>query len=130
MVKDAESHADEDKKRREVVEAKNQCEALVHSSEKALAEYGDKVGADDKAAIETAIADLKTALEGNDKAEIEEKSQALATVSMKLGEAMYADSQAEADASDMDEPAEPTQDDDVVDADFEDVDDEDQKKAS
>lgn len=131
MVKDAESHADEDKKRREVVEAKNQGEALVHSSEKALADYGDKVGDDDKAAIEGAIADLKTALEGDDKAAIEEKAQALATASMKLGEAMYADAQAEGDeAPDMDDQAEPVQDDDVVDADFEDVDDEDQKKAS
>ncbi len=131
MVKDAESHADEDKKRREVVEAKNQGEALVHSSEKALADYGDKVGDDDKAAIEGAIADLKTALEGDDKAAIEEKAQALATASMKLGEAMYADAQAEGEeAPDMDDEAEPVQDDDVVDADFEDVDDEDQKKAS
>jgi molecular chaperone DnaK len=132
MVKDAESHADEDKKRREVVEAKNQGEALVHSSEKALADYGDKVGDDDKAAIEGAIADLKTALEGDDKAAIEEKAQALATASMKLGEAMYADAQAEGDeAPDLDDDqAEAVQDDDVVDADFEDVDDEDQKKAS
>ncbi|WP_375572248.1 molecular chaperone DnaK [Ahrensia marina] len=131
MVKDAESHADEDKKRREVVEAKNQGEALVHSSEKALSDYGDKVGDEDKAAIEGAIAELKTALEGDDKAAIEEKSQALATASMKLGEAMYADSQAEGEPEmDMDDGAEPVQDDDVVDADFEDVDDEDQKKAS
>jgi molecular chaperone DnaK len=131
MVKDAESHADEDKKRREVVEAKNQGEALVHSSEKALSDYGDKVGDEDKAAIEGAIAELKTALEGDDKAAIEEKSQALATASMKLGEAMYADSQAEGEPEmDMDDSAEPVQDDDVVDADFEDVDDEDQKKAS
>ncbi|MFN3227630.1 MAG: molecular chaperone DnaK [Hyphomicrobiales bacterium] len=132
MVKDAESHADEDKKRREVVEAKNQGEALVHSSEKALADYGDRVGDDDKAAIEGAIADLKTALEGDDKAAIEEKAQALATASMKLGEAMYADAQAEGDeAPDLDDDqAEAVQDDDVVDADFEDVDDEDQKKAS
>ncbi len=130
MVQDAESHAEDDKKRRELVEARNQGEALVHSSEKALADYGDKVGGDDKGAIEAAIADLKTALEGEDKAEIEEKSQALATASMKLGEAMYADSQAEGADMDMDDAAEPVQDDDVVDADFEDVDDDDQKKAS
>ncbi|MFN3170621.1 MAG: molecular chaperone DnaK [Hyphomicrobiales bacterium] len=131
MVKDAESHADEDKKKREVVEAKNQGEALVHSSEKSLADYGDKVGDEDKAAIEGAIAELKTALEGDDKVAIEEKAQALATASMKLGEAMYADSDAEGEPEmDMDDSAEPAQDDDVVDADFEDVDDEDQKKAS
>jgi molecular chaperone DnaK len=133
MVKDAESHAEDDKVKRELVEAKNQGEALVHSSEKALSDYGDKVGDDDKATIEGAIAELKTALEGDDKAAIEEKSTALATASMKLGEAMYAENQAEADAAadpDFGADAEPTQDDDVVDAEFEDVDDDDQKKAS
>ena len=132
MVKDAESHAEDDKVRRELVEAKNQGEALVHSSEKAVEDYGDKVSDEDKATIEAAIADLKTALEGEDKAAIDEKSTALATASMKLGEAMYAASQAEEDsAADMDDDAaEPIQDDDVVDADFEDVDDDDQKKAS
>ncbi|MBV6658618.1 MAG: molecular chaperone DnaK [Devosiaceae bacterium] len=133
MVKDAESHAEDDKKRRELVEAKNQGEALVHSSEKALADYGDKVGDDDKAAIEGAIAELKTALEGEDKGVIDEKAQALATASMKLGEAMYADSQAEGSddtySPDGDD-AEPVQDDDVVDAEFEDVDDDEQKRAS
>ena len=131
MVKDAESHAEEDKKRREVVEAKNQGEALVHSSEKALEDYGDKVGEDDKKAIEDAIADLKTALEGDDKDAIDEKAQALATASMKLGEAMYAASQAEEEATaEADAAADAAQDDDVVDAEFEDVDDDDQKKAS
>ncbi|MEM1285652.1 MAG: molecular chaperone DnaK [Pseudomonadota bacterium] len=131
MVQDAESHAEEDKKRREVVEAKNQGEALVHSSEKALEDYGDKVGEDDKSAIEAAIADLKTALEGDDKEAIDEKSQALATASMKLGEAMYAASQAEEEAAaSADAAADAAHDDDVVDAEFEDVDDDDQKKAS
>ncbi len=131
MVKDAESHADEDKKKREVVEAKNQGEALVHSTEKAVAEYGDKVSDDDKATIEAAIADMKAALEGDDKEAIDEKAQALATASMKLGEAMYADaSDGEEEPLDMGDDAEATQDDDVVDADFEDVDDDDQKKAS
>ena len=131
MVKDAESHAEEDKKRREVVEAKNQGEALVHSSEKALEDYGDKVGEDDKKAIEDAIADLKTALEGDDKDAIDEKAQALATASMKLGEAMYAASQAEEEATaEADAAADAAHDDDVVDAEFEDVDDDDQKKAS
>jgi molecular chaperone DnaK len=131
MVKDAESHADEDKKKREVVEAKNQGEALVHSTEKAVAEYGDKVSDDDKATIEAAIADMKAALEGDDKEAIDEKAQALATASMKLGEAMYADaSDGEEEPLDMGDDAEARQDDDVVDADFEDVDDDDQKKAS
>ncbi|MFK7791381.1 MAG: molecular chaperone DnaK [Devosiaceae bacterium] len=131
MVQDAESHAAEDKTKRELVEAKNQGEALVHSSEKAVADYGDKVSDDDKATIEAAIADLRTALEGEDKSAIEEKAQALATASMKLGEAMYADaSDGEEEPLDMGDEAEATQDDDVVDADFEDVDDDDQKKAS
>ncbi|GAB5509610.1 MAG: molecular chaperone DnaK [Hyphomicrobiales bacterium] len=133
MVKDAESHAEDDKVKRELVEAKNQGEALVHSSEKAVIDYGEKVSDEDKATIEGAIAELKTALEGDDKAAIEEKSTALATASMKLGEAMYAENQAEADAAadaDFADDGEPAQDDDVVDAEFEDVDDDDQKKAS
>ncbi|MEM6711693.1 MAG: molecular chaperone DnaK [Pseudomonadota bacterium] len=132
MVKDAESHAEDDKKRRELVEAKNQGEALVHSSEKAVEDYGDKVGDDDKAEIEAAIADLKTALEGEDKEAIDEKAQALATASMKLGEAMYAESQAEEEAAASADAAADAaaEDDDVVDADFEDVEDDDQKKAS
>ncbi|MGH6922718.1 MAG: Hsp70 family protein, partial [Propylenella sp.] len=98
MVKDAEAHAEEDKKRRELVEARNQAEALIHSTEKAMAEHGDKVGAEEKSAIETAIADLKGARESEDVADIRAKSQALAQASMKLGEAMYKASQAEAAA--------------------------------
>ena len=127
MVKDAESHAEEDKKRRELVEARNGAEALVHSTEKALEENGDKVDAETKAAIETAIADLKTALEGDDPEAIKAKSEELAQASMKLGEAMYAASQAEqanadaaADAAAEDRAADG---DDVVDADFTEVDD-------
>ncbi|MEX0298528.1 MAG: molecular chaperone DnaK, partial [Kordiimonas sp.] len=86
MVKDAEANADADKKRKEAVEAKNQGEALVHSAEKNLEEHGDKVGEDDKKAIETAIAELKTALEGDDAEVITAKTQALTEASMKLGE--------------------------------------------
>ncbi len=138
MVKDAESHAEEDKKKRELVEAKNQGEALVHSTEKSMAEVGDKLEEADKTAIEEAVAALKTALEGEDKDDIDAKLQALAQASMKLGEAVYAQSQAEAA-----EAAEADGDDngggdadageDVVDADFEDIsddDDEDQKKSA
>jgi molecular chaperone DnaK len=134
MVKEAEANADADKARREAVEAKNAGEAMVHSAEKSLAEHGDKVGEDDKAAIEAAIADLKTALEGDDKAEIEAKSQALAQASMKLGEAMYAAAQAEAENAGEADDEDGGADEDVVDADFEEVADEDvdddQKKSA
>ncbi len=125
MVKDAEAHAAEDKKRRAVVEAKNQGEALVHSTEKSLADYGSKISAADRSAIETAIADVKTALEGEDAEVIQQKVGALAQVSMKLGEAMYAASQTEG-AEGADATAEK---DDVVDADFEEVDDDKKKSA-
>ena len=112
-------NAEADKKKREAVEAKNQAESLIHSTEKSLKEYGDKVSAEDKTAIETAIADLKGVLEGEDAEAIKEKTNALAEASMKLGEAMYKASQAEAEAKAEggDKPA----DDDVVDADFEEV---------
>src|SRR6478752_7237510 len=89
MVKDAESHAEEDKKRKAAVEAKNHAEALVHSTEKALSEHGSKVGDAERTAIENAIADLKEALKGDDSAAIQAKTNTLAQASMKLGEAMY-----------------------------------------
>ena len=89
MVKDAEAHAEEDKKRKAEVEAKNQAEALVHATEKALAEHGAKVGETERRAIENAMADLKEALKGNDAEAITAKTNALAQASMKLGEAMY-----------------------------------------
>jgi len=127
MVKEAESHAEEDKKRREVVEARNQAESLVHSTEKSLADYGDKVSAEDKSSIESALAELKTALEGDDAEAINEKTNALAQVSMKLGEAMYQASQADAEAA-ADAGAEGEAGDDVVDADFEEVEDDDQDR--
>jgi molecular chaperone DnaK len=89
MVKDAESHAEEDKKRKAQVEAKNHAEALLHSTEKALAEHGSKVGEGERKAIENGIADLKEALKGDDADAIQAKTNALAQASMKLGEAMY-----------------------------------------
>jgi molecular chaperone DnaK len=89
MVKDAEEHASEDKKRRELVEVKNQADGLVHSTEKTLSDLGDKVPAAEKAGIEAAMADLKKAAEGDDVDEIKKRLEALAQVSMKLGEAMY-----------------------------------------
>ncbi|MGA2088540.1 MAG: molecular chaperone DnaK [Stellaceae bacterium] len=89
MVKDAEAHAEEDKKRREQVEAKNQAEALIHASEKTLKDSGDKIPADAKQAIETAIAELKGVIGGGDLGQIRSKTEALAQASMKAGEALY-----------------------------------------
>ncbi|NGO51251.1 molecular chaperone DnaK [Allomesorhizobium camelthorni] len=129
MVKDAEVNAESDKKRRALVEARNQAEALVHSSEKSLKEYGDKVSEADRTAISDAIAALKTAAEGDDVAEIEAKSQSLAEVSMKLGQAMYEASQKE--AAEADAAADAAKDGaDVVDADFEEINEDDDKKKS
>ncbi|MCB1495348.1 MAG: Hsp70 family protein, partial [Bauldia sp.] len=131
MVKDAEAHADEDKKRRALIEAKNHGEALVHSTEKTLADYGDKVAEADKSAIEAAVAELKTAIEGEDVADIEAKTNALAQASMKLGEAMYQAGQAEGDGDGEATGAETSgTNDDVVDADFEEVSDDDQQKSA
>ena len=122
MVKDAEAHADEDKKRKAGVEAKNHGEALVHSTEKALAEHGSKVSDGDRSAIEDAIADLKEALKGDDPEAITAKTNALATASMKLGEAIYQQQQGGDGApSGVDEGEK--HDDDVVDAEFTEVDD-------
>ena len=124
MVKEAESNKAEDEKRKAVVEAKNQAEAVVHSTEKALAEHGDKVSAEDKGAIETALADLKSALEGEDAEAISTKTQTLIQASMKLGEAMYAAQQGASGEAQPDGAG-----DDVVDAEFEEVDDDDKKSA-
>ena len=128
MVKDAEANAEADKRKREAVEAKNQAESLIHSTEKSVADYGDKVPAEDKAAIEAAIVDLKSVLEGDDAEAIKEKTGKLAEVSMKLGEAMYKASQEEAEAK-ANGTAE-DEDDDVVDADFEEVKDDDDKRSA
>ena len=128
MVKDAEANAEADKQRRALVEARNQAEALVHSAEKSLKDYGDKVSEADRTAIADAIAALKTANEGDDAADIEAKSQALTEASMKLGQAMYEASQKE--AAEADAKADAAKDSDVVDADFEEIDDKDDKKKS
>ncbi|MDF1600844.1 molecular chaperone DnaK [Mesorhizobium sp. YIM 152430] len=129
MVKDAEANADTDKKRRAAVEAKNQAESLLHSSEKSLKDYGDKVSAEDRKAIEDAIADLRSATEGDDAEAITAKTNHLAEVSMKLGQAMYEASQAEAAEADAKADAQKSGE-DVVDADFEEIDDNDDKKKS
>ncbi|KQP09730.1 Fe-S protein assembly chaperone HscA [Methylobacterium sp. Leaf99] len=126
MVKDAEANAEADKKRRELVEVKNQGESLVHATEKSVKEYGDKVSADDKAAIETAITALRTALDGEDVETIKARTTDVMQVSMKLGEAMYAANQAGEAGTEA--PAGEAKKDDVIDADFQEVDDKDQKK--
>jgi molecular chaperone DnaK len=123
MVKDAEANAAEDKKRREAVDAKNHADALVHSTEKALAEHGSKIAETERRAIEDAVSDLKEALKGEDAEAIKAKTNTLAQASMKLGEAMYKQ-QAESDA------AKDAAKDDVVDAEFTEVDDDKNNKKS
>ena len=132
MVKDAESHAEEDAKRKEMVEARNHAEALIHSTEKTLEEHGDKIAEADKSTIEMAISDLKEALEGDDAEAITAKTQALTEAAMKLGEAMYAAQQQDAEADAAADAAADAREtpDDVVDADFEEVSDDDDTKKS
>ncbi|MEF3065803.1 molecular chaperone DnaK [Pandoraea apista] len=122
MVKDAELNAEEDKKARELADARNQGDALVHSTRKALTEYGDKIEASEKASIEAAITALEGALRGSDKADIDAKVEALGTASQKLGEKMYADMQAQAGAAGAAgaEQSKP-HDDNVVDAEVKEV---------
>jgi molecular chaperone DnaK len=133
MVKDAEAHAEEDKKRKAEVEAKNHAEALVHSTERALAEHGAKVGEGDRRAIENALADLKEALKGSDAEAITAKTNTLAQASMKLGEAMYKQSQEGPAAGGPGGAApggESGKNEDVVDAEFTEVDDDKKNKKS
>jgi molecular chaperone DnaK len=126
MVKDAEKFAEEDKKRRAKAEARNQADSLVHSTEKQLAEHGEKVDASVKSEIESAIADVKAVLDGDDVDAINAKTQALAQAAMKLGEAIYKAEQ-EGAAAAGEPSATASADDDVVDAEFQEVDDD--KKA-
>ena len=134
-------HAADDKAKKESVEARNQADGLVYSTEKNLAEYGDKIPAEDKAEIEEAVAAVKTALEGEDVEDIKAKTEALGQAAMKLGEAMYKAQQEEAagdagfaDAADAgpgaDDTASGPNDDNIVDADFEEVDDDERKDKS
>ena len=133
MVKDAEANAEEDKKLRELVDSRNQGEALVHSTKKALGEYGDKLEAGEKDKIEAAIKELEEALKGTDKAAIDAKTEALATASQKLGEKVYADMQAKGEAGGAEQAAGAQagaqaghgapHDDNVVDAEFKEVND-------
>jgi molecular chaperone DnaK len=133
MVKDAEAHAAEDKERKAQVEAKNHAEALVHSTEKALAEHGSKVGEAERTAIENAMADLKEALKGNDAEAIKAKTNTLMQASMKLGEAMYKqaqEAQGGPDGGASGEAGTSGAKEDVVDAEFTEVDDDKKNKKS
>jgi molecular chaperone DnaK len=131
MVRDAEENAEADKQRRELVEAKNQAEGLIHSTEKSLEEHSDKVDPTTVEAIELAVSALKETLEGDDAGKIKSGIQNVTEAAMKLGEAIYKAEQAKSEGG-----AEPEEDDgprgvdeDIVDADFEDLDD-DNKRAS
>ena len=133
MVKDAEMHAAEDRARREEVEVRNQADSLIYTTEKNLAEYGDQVPAEEKAAIEESVAALKAATEGGDVGDIKAKTETLAQAAMKLGEAMYKAQQEEAEAGAPGaDPAPQGGEDDstIVDAEFEEVDEERKDKSA
>ncbi len=130
MVKDAEAHADEDRKARELVEARNQCDALIHAVKKSLTEHGDKISADEKSGIEAAIKAAEETIKGDDKDAIEARSKALAEASHKLAEKMYSQQQAQSGGSEPQPEsggAKP-EDGNVVDAEFEEI--KDQKKSA
>jgi molecular chaperone DnaK len=129
MVKDAELHAAEDKKRRELIDAKNHGESLVHDAEKSLKEYGDKVSEADKSAIEAAVAALKSALTGEDIEAVKARTNDLMQAQMKLGEAMYKAQQAAGPGASEDAAAGGQPKDDVIDAEFKEVDDDKKKSA-
>jgi molecular chaperone DnaK len=135
MVKEAEENASADKAKRESVDARNQADSIIHTTEKSLADHGDKIDSGEKQAIEDAIAELKATLEDENASldDINSQTETLAQASMKLGEAVYAAQQAEGAEAAASEGAEQASaggaDDDVVDADFEEVDD-DKKNAS
>ncbi len=129
MVKDAEANKEADKKKRETVDARNQADSLVFSTEKSLKEHGEKISVEEKKAIENGISDLKKALEGSDVEEIKKKTQSLVQVSMKLGEAVYKSQQKSEEKPKNKNEEKPVDKDNVVDADFEDVKDDKEKSA-
>ena len=116
MVKDAEANKEIDKKKRETVDARNQADTIIHTTEKNLKEHGSKISEAEKKAIETGISDLRNALKGTDIEAVKKKTQDLVQSSMKLGEAVYKDQQKQSGAKDTEQSKE-----NVVDADFEDV---------
>jgi molecular chaperone DnaK len=128
MVKDAELHAAEDKTRRELIDAKNHGEAMIHTAEKSIAEYGSKVSQSDKSAVESAVAGLRTALEGDNLDAIKARTEDLVQASMKLGEAIYKAQGEPGPAAGA--PSEEGPKDDVIDADFKEVGDDDKKKSA
>ena len=131
MVKEAEANKEADKKKRESVDARNQADSLVFSTDKSLKEHGDKISAEEKKTIEDGIADLKKSLEGNDVEDIKKKTQSLIQVSMKLGEAVYKSQQKpEASKAEEEKDTKPNDKENVVDADFEDVKEEDKEKSA
>ncbi|MHA1565015.1 MAG: molecular chaperone DnaK [Alphaproteobacteria bacterium] len=135
MIKEAEEHADEDQKRRELVEARNHAEALIHASEKTISENADKIPAEDKEAVEAGIEVLRTAIGGEDLEEVKSKTEALSQAAMKVGEAMYKAQQAEAETASADgtedsDFSDGGDDDTVVDADFEEVEEDDKKDSA
>ena len=132
MVQDAEANSEDDKKRKDMVEVRNQADSLLHSTEKNLKEYGDKLSEEEKGAVESGLSDLKDILsvETSTADEIKEKSDTLMQVAMKLGEAMYKDNQdeAEIDPSQGSETEESNASETIVDAEFEEVDEEKQEE--
>jgi molecular chaperone DnaK len=134
LIKDAELHAEDDKKKRELVEARNSADALIYSTEKSIKDLGDKIDAETKSKVETTIEPLKKAMEGEDAEEIKRLSEELTQASHKLAEAMYqqasqadAQEQAGAEAAGQEQPGASAPDEDVVDADFEEVKDDEKK---
>ncbi|MCB1380015.1 MAG: Hsp70 family protein, partial [Alphaproteobacteria bacterium] len=127
MVKEAEANAAEDKKRKDLVEAKNHGEALVHSTNKSMTELGDKLAQSDKSTVEAAIADLKTAMEGDDAEDIKAKTNTLSQAAMKIGEALYKAQSAASGDQGGEGGASQSGEDDVVDADFTEVKDDDKR---
>jgi molecular chaperone DnaK len=132
LVKDAEMHAEDDKSKRELVEARNSADALIYSTEKSISELGDKVDSETKSKVEASITELRKVMEGEDTAEIKRVSDELTKASHKLAEAMYqqasqSEQQAGAEAGGEAAGDAGTADEDVVDADFEEVNDEDKK---
>ena len=121
MVKEAEANKESDKKKRETVDARNQADSIIFSTEKSLKEHGDKITEEEKKAIETGISDLKKSLEGTDTEEVKKKTQDLIQVSMKLGEAVYKSQQKDTSEKNEDQKAKKDDKENVVDADFEDV---------
>ena len=124
MVKDAEAHAEEDKKARELVDARNQADNLIHATEKSLKDYGDKISAEDKQKVESAVEALRESIKGDDKADIEAKTEALSEAAAQLAQQAYGDAQqSQAGDESGEESSRTKSDDEVVDAEFEEVDD-------